>query len=45
MLNYRDLLTVQDGYGLRQKFPPISVSDGRDACLSNPREFGYRGGK
>ena len=27
-LNYRDLLTVKGGYGSRQKFPLIPVSDG-----------------
>lgn len=27
-LNYRDLLTVQGGYGSRQKFPLVPVSDG-----------------
>ena len=27
-LNYRDLLTVKGGYGSRQKFPLVPVSDG-----------------
>src|SRR5438270_12831432 len=27
-LNYRDLLTVRGGYGSRQKFPLVPVSDG-----------------
>src|SRR2546423_13436891 len=27
-LNYRDLLTVKGGYGSRQKFPLIPLSDG-----------------
>src|SRR5258707_10652956 len=27
-LNYRDLLTVNGGYGSRQKFPLVPVSDG-----------------
>ena len=27
-LNYRDLLTIKGGYGSRQKFPLIPVSDG-----------------
>lgn len=30
-LNYRDLLTVKGGYGSRQKFPLIPVSDGAGA--------------
>src|SRR5215470_17948548 len=27
-LNYRDLLTVKGGYGSRQRFPLVPVSDG-----------------
>src|SRR5215207_11636041 len=27
-INYRDLLTVKGGYGSRQKFPLVPVSDG-----------------
>jgi NADPH:quinone reductase-like Zn-dependent oxidoreductase len=27
-LNYRDLLTIKGGYGSRQKFPLVPVSDG-----------------
>jgi NADPH:quinone reductase-like Zn-dependent oxidoreductase len=30
-LNYRDLLTVKGGYGSRQKFPLVPVSDGAGA--------------
>ena len=32
-LNYRDLLTVKGGYGSRQKFPLIPVSDGAGVVL------------
>src|SRR5262249_1351880 len=28
-INYRDLLTVKGGYGSRQKFPLVPLSDGR----------------
>src|SRR6516162_9996839 len=33
-LNYRDLLTVKGGYGSRQKFPLIPVSDGAGVVKS-----------
>ena len=41
-LNYRDLLTIKGGYGSRQKFPLVPVSDGAgvvDAIGPNVREF------
>jgi NADPH:quinone reductase-like Zn-dependent oxidoreductase len=41
-LNYRDLLTVKGGYGSRQKFPLIPVSDGAGVVESvgpGVREF------
>jgi NADPH:quinone reductase-like Zn-dependent oxidoreductase len=41
-LNYRDLLTVKGGYGSRQKFPLVPVSDGAgivEAVGSNVRLF------
>jgi NADPH:quinone reductase-like Zn-dependent oxidoreductase len=41
-LNYRDLITVKGGYGSRQKFPLIPVSDGAgvvEAIGSNVRGF------
>jgi NADPH:quinone reductase-like Zn-dependent oxidoreductase len=41
-LNYRDLLTVKGGYGSRQKFPLIPVSDGAgvvEVVGSGVREF------
>jgi NADPH:quinone reductase-like Zn-dependent oxidoreductase len=39
-LNYRDLLTIKGGYGSRQKFPLVPVSDGAgivEAVGSNVR--------
>ena len=33
-LNYRDLITVRGGYGSRQKFPLIPVSDGAGVVVS-----------
>jgi NADPH:quinone reductase-like Zn-dependent oxidoreductase len=33
-LNYRDLLTVKGGYGSRQKFPLVPVSDGAGVVAS-----------
>jgi len=44
-LNYRDLLTVQGGYGSRQKFPLIPVSDGAgtvEAAGAGVRKFAVR---
>ena len=41
-LNYRDLLTIKGGYGSRQKFPLIPVSDGAgvvEAAGAGVREF------
>jgi NADPH:quinone reductase-like Zn-dependent oxidoreductase len=41
-LNYRDLLTVKGGYGSRQKFPLIPLSDGAgvvEATGAHVREF------
>jgi NADPH:quinone reductase-like Zn-dependent oxidoreductase len=41
-LNYRDLLTIKGGYGSRQKFPLIPVSDGAgvvEAVGAGVREF------
>src|SRR5204862_2685949 len=41
-LNYRDLLTVKGGYGSRQKFPLVPVSDGAGVIESvgpEVREF------
>ena len=41
-LNYRDLLTVRGGYGSRQKFPLIPVSDGAgvvEAAGADVRSF------
>jgi NADPH:quinone reductase-like Zn-dependent oxidoreductase len=41
-LNYRDLITVRGGYGSRQKFPLIPVSDGAgvvESIGSNVRGF------
>src|SRR5438477_1658559 len=41
-LNYRDLLTVKGGYGSRQKFPLVPVSDGAGVIESvgpGVREF------
>jgi len=41
-LNYRDLLTVKGGYGSRQKFPLIPVSDGSgtvEAVGTGVRQF------
>jgi NADPH:quinone reductase-like Zn-dependent oxidoreductase len=41
-LNYRDLLTIKGGYGSRQKFPLIPVSDGAgivEALGPDVREF------
>ncbi|XIA67102.1 NAD(P)-dependent alcohol dehydrogenase [Bradyrhizobium sp. TZ2] len=41
-LNYRDLLTIKGGYGSRQKFPLVPVSDGAgviEAVGSGVREF------
>ncbi len=41
-LNYRDLLTVKGGYGSRQKFPLVPVSDGAgviEAVGAGTREF------
>jgi NADPH:quinone reductase-like Zn-dependent oxidoreductase len=41
-LNYRDLLTIKGGYGSRQKFPLIPVSDGAgvvEAIGPDVREF------
>jgi NADPH:quinone reductase-like Zn-dependent oxidoreductase len=41
-LNYRDLLTIKGGYGSRQKFPLIPVSDGAgvvEAAGAGIREF------
>ena len=35
-INYRDLLTVKGGYGSRQKFPLVPLSDGAgvvESCL------------
>src|ERR1700677_938519 len=41
-LNYRDLLTIKGGYGSRQKFPLVPVSDGAgviEAIGTGTREF------
>src|ERR1700723_4237256 len=41
-LNYRDLLTIKGGYGSRQKFPLVPVSDGAgviEAIGAEVREF------
>jgi NADPH:quinone reductase-like Zn-dependent oxidoreductase len=41
-LNYRDLLIVKGGYGSRQKFPLVLLSDGAgliEAAGSGVREF------
>nr|HEV8010789.1 NAD(P)-dependent alcohol dehydrogenase [Bradyrhizobium sp.] len=41
-LNYRDLLTVKGGYGSRQKFPLVPVSDGAgviETIGAGTREF------
>jgi NADPH:quinone reductase-like Zn-dependent oxidoreductase len=41
-LNYRDLLTIKGGYGSRQKFPLLPVSDGAgvaEAAGAGVREF------
>src|ERR1700678_3979703 len=41
-LNYRDLLTIKGGYGSRQKFPLVPVSDGAgviEAIGADVREF------
>src|SRR5580658_3317609 len=44
-LNYRDLLTIKGGYGSRQKFPLVPVSDGAgviEAIGAGTREFAAR---
>src|SRR5215472_12438913 len=45
-LNYRDLLTIKGGYGSRQKFPLVPLSDGAgviEAVGSGVREFAVGG--
>jgi len=38
-INYRDLLTVKGGYGSRQKFPLVPLSDGAGVVESvGPRD-------
>jgi NADPH:quinone reductase-like Zn-dependent oxidoreductase len=39
-LNYRDLLTVKGGYGSRQKFPLVPVSDGAGVIERSARACG-----